>query len=92
MYLSITSYLCEAVLSLSLSLSLSYTHPYFNLTHHVRYLELQIHGEIRFDRDIDMLVVHKDEVNKDISKWLQIFSERFGCKVCVFNKGIMRPF
>ena len=64
------------------------------LTHNSRnsYLELQIHGEIRFDRDVAMMVVSKKEVTGETNKWLREFSKRFGCKVCVFSGNTMRSF
>ena len=59
---------------------------------HLRYLELQIHGEIQFERDVDMLVVDEKEVTHETEKWLRVFSKKFGCLVCMFSKGTMKPF
>ena len=57
-----------------------------------RYLELQIHGEIRYDRDVDTLVVDKEEVNEKTLPWLDTFATKFGCKVMMFKDGNMIPF
>lgn len=57
-----------------------------------RYLELQIHGEIRFDRDVDTLVVDETEVTPETEKWLHEFRKRFGCNVIMFKDGTMKPF
>lgn len=58
----------------------------------VRYLELQIHGEMRFARDVAMLVVHESEVSKETKPWIEEFRQRFGCKVIMFKGGTMKPF
>ena len=67
---------------------------FLRLTHnfHDSYLELQIHGEIRFDRDVAMMVVSKKEVNGETKKLLEEFSRKFDCKVCVFSGNTMRFF
>ena len=64
------------------------------LTHNSRnsYLELHIHGEIRFDRDVAMMVVSKKEMNDETKKRLEEFSKKFDCKVCVFSGNTMNFF
>ena len=57
-----------------------------------RYLELQIHGELQFARDVAMLVVHKDEVSVETNPWIKEFRKRFGCKVMMFQGSIMKSF
>ena len=57
-----------------------------------RYLELQIHGEILFGRDVDTLVVDEEEVNPKTRPWLDTFATKFGCKVMMFKDGNMVPF
>ena len=57
-----------------------------------RYLELQIHGEIRYERDVHMLVVDEEEVNDKVRPWLDTFATKFGCKVMMFKDGNMIPF
>ena len=55
-------------------------------------MELQIHGEMRFARDVAMLVVHESEVSKETKPWIEEFRQRFGCKVIMFKGGTMKPF
>ena len=53
----------------------------------ISYLELQIHGEIRFDRDVDELVVDWSDINPTGEKLAAQFAKQFGCKVTVFQSG-----
>ena len=57
-----------------------------------RYLELQIHGELRFARDVAMLVVDESEVTPETKPWIATFRKKFGCKVFMFKGGTMKPF
>ena len=61
--------------------------PNFNTLSSARYLELQIHGEIRFGRDVDTLVVDEEEVTPKTLPGIDEFSNKFGCKVVIFKDG-----
>ena len=58
---------------------------------HGRYLEIQVHGEIRFDRDVEMLVAHPSEAVPDTKKWLGVFKKKFKCPVYTFIEGTFLP-
>ena len=47
------------------------------------YQELQFHGSIDIQRDVDMLVVHPSELNDDTRKWILEFKRRFNVRVII---------
>ena len=57
-----------------------------------RYMELQIHGEVQFARDVATLVVHESEVSDATRPSLARFREEFGCKVWMFSGPTVLAF